>query len=72
MKKFGKKILMLLMAIVVLVTPTFTVAVRQEVHNDRNYNWYIDQGNTGWGSKSKFGPPSMFELVTQIVVHLQV
>ena len=40
MKKFSKKILMLLMAIVVLVAPTFTVAVRQEVHNDRNYDWY--------------------------------
>lgn len=58
MKKFSKKILMLLMAIVVLVTPTFTGAVRQEVHNDRNYNWYIDQGNTGWASNSNCGPSS--------------
>ena len=49
---------MLLMAIVVLVTPTFTVAVRQEVHNDLNYNWYIDQGNTGWASNSNCGPSS--------------
>ena len=58
MKKFSKKILMLLMAIVVLVTPTFTGAVRQEVHKDRNYNWYIDQGNTGWASNSNCGPSS--------------
>ncbi len=58
MEKISKKILMILMAIMLVLTPTLANAAGQEVHNNRNYNWYIDQGYTGWASDSNCGPSS--------------